>query len=40
MKNPNALKWSDLRTGIFFIIGIGFAAYLGGLGLAVIPFVN
>jgi phospholipid/cholesterol/gamma-HCH transport system substrate-binding protein len=29
MKNPNALKWSDLRTGIFFIIGIGFAAYLG-----------
>jgi len=29
MKNPNALKWSDLRTGIFFIFGIGFAAYLG-----------
>ncbi|EAT59996.1 MlaD family protein [Chlorobium ferrooxidans] len=29
MKNPNALKWSDLRTGIFFVIGIGFAAYLG-----------
>ncbi|NTV97978.1 MAG: MCE family protein [Chlorobiaceae bacterium] len=29
MKNPNALKWSDLKTGIFFILGIGFAAYLG-----------
>ncbi len=29
MKNPNALKWSDLRTGIFFILGIGFAAYIG-----------
>uniref|UniRef100_Q3ATC4 VpsC protein n=1 Tax=Chlorobium chlorochromatii (strain CaD3) TaxID=340177 RepID=Q3ATC4_CHLCH len=29
MKNPNALKWSDLKTGIFFILGMGFAAYLG-----------
>lgn len=29
MKNPNALKWSDLRTGIFFLLGLGFAAYLG-----------
>ncbi|MEI8032837.1 MAG: MlaD family protein [Chlorobiaceae bacterium] len=29
MKNPNALKWSDLRTGIFFVFGLGFAAYLG-----------
>ncbi|ABB23328.1 MlaD family protein [Pelodictyon luteolum] len=29
MRNPNALKWSDLKTGIFFIFGIGFAAYLG-----------
>jgi phospholipid/cholesterol/gamma-HCH transport system substrate-binding protein len=29
MRNPNALKWSDLRTGIFFILGLGFAAYLG-----------
>jgi phospholipid/cholesterol/gamma-HCH transport system substrate-binding protein len=29
MKNPNALKWSDLRTGIFFVVGIGFAAWLG-----------
>jgi len=29
MKNPNALKWSDLKTGIFFIFGIGFAAWLG-----------
>ncbi|ABL64716.1 MlaD family protein [Chlorobium phaeobacteroides] len=29
MRNPNALKWSDLKTGIFFILGIGFAAYLG-----------
>ncbi|MEI6846976.1 MAG: MlaD family protein [Chlorobiaceae bacterium] len=29
MRNPNTLKWSDLKTGIFFILGIGFAAYLG-----------
>ena len=29
MRNPNALKWSDLRTGIFFLLGLGFAAYLG-----------
>ncbi len=29
MKNPNALKWSDLRTGIFFVFGICFAAYMG-----------
>ncbi len=29
MRNPNALKWSDLKTGIFFIFGLGFAAYLG-----------
>jgi phospholipid/cholesterol/gamma-HCH transport system substrate-binding protein len=29
MKNPKELKWSDLRTGIFFVFGIGFAAYLG-----------
>ncbi|MBV5303976.1 MAG: MCE family protein [Chlorobium sp.] len=29
MKNPNALKWSDLKIGIFFIFGIGFAAWLG-----------
>ncbi len=29
MKNPNALKWSDLKTGIFFVFGIGFAAYMG-----------
>ncbi|MEI6638205.1 MAG: MCE family protein [Chlorobium sp.] len=29
MKNPNALQWSDLKTGIFFIFGIGFAAWLG-----------
>jgi len=29
MKNPNALKWSDLRTGIFFVLGILFAAYMG-----------
>ncbi|MEI8102616.1 MAG: MlaD family protein [Chlorobium sp.] len=29
MKNPNALKWSDLKTGIFFVFGIGFAAWLG-----------
>jgi phospholipid/cholesterol/gamma-HCH transport system substrate-binding protein len=29
MKNPNAVKWSDLRTGIFFVLGLGFAAWLG-----------
>lgn len=29
MRNPNALKWSDLKTGIFFLLGLGFAAYLG-----------
>ena len=29
MKNPNPLKWSDLRTGIFFVFGLGFAAYMG-----------
>ncbi|MBM3421920.1 MAG: MCE family protein [Chlorobi bacterium] len=29
MKNPNSLKWSDLKTGIFFLFGLGFAAYLG-----------
>ncbi|NTW51962.1 MAG: MCE family protein [Chlorobiaceae bacterium] len=29
MKNPKELKWSDLRTGIFFVLGLGFAAYLG-----------
>jgi phospholipid/cholesterol/gamma-HCH transport system substrate-binding protein len=29
MKNPNALHWGDLKTGIFFIVGIGFAAWLG-----------
>ena len=29
MKNPNALKWSDLKTGIFFVFGLGFAAYMG-----------
>ncbi len=29
MKNPNALKWSDLKTGIFFVFGICFAAYMG-----------
>ena len=29
MKNPNALNWGDLKTGIFFIVGIGFAAWLG-----------
>jgi phospholipid/cholesterol/gamma-HCH transport system substrate-binding protein len=29
MKNPKELKWSDLKTGIFFVLGLGFAAYLG-----------
>ena len=29
MKNPNSLKWSDLKTGIFFVFGLGFAAYMG-----------
>lgn len=29
MKNPNDLKWSDLKTGIFFLLGLAFAAYLG-----------
>ncbi|MBF0587339.1 MCE family protein [Prosthecochloris sp. N3] len=29
MRNPNTLKWSDLKTGIFFVIGISLAAYLG-----------
>ncbi len=29
MSNPKELKWSDLRTGIFFVLGLGFAAYLG-----------
>jgi len=29
MKNPNTLKWGDLKTGIFFVIGLGLAAYLG-----------
>ncbi|ASQ89986.1 mammalian cell entry protein [Prosthecochloris sp. GSB1] len=29
MRNPNELKWRDLRTGIFFIVGVGLAAYLG-----------
>lgn len=29
MKNPKELKWSDLKTGIFFLLGLGFAAYLG-----------
>lgn len=29
MKNPNTLKWSDLKTGIFFLLGLGFTAYLG-----------
>lgn len=29
MRNPNTLKWSDLKTGIFFVIGLGLAAYLG-----------
>lgn len=29
MKNPNTLKWRDLTTGIFFVIGLGLAAYIG-----------
>lgn len=29
MRNPKELKWSDLKTGIFFVFGLGFAAYLG-----------
>lgn len=29
MKNPNTLNWSDLTTGIFFVIGLGLAAYIG-----------
>ncbi len=29
MINLKELKWSDLKTGIFFLLGIGFAAYLG-----------
>lgn len=29
MKNLKELKWSDLKTGIFFVLGLGFAAYLG-----------
>ena len=29
MRNPKELKWSDLRTGIFFVLGLSFAAYLG-----------
>lgn len=29
MRNPKELKWSDLKTGIFFVLGLGFAAYLG-----------
>lgn len=29
MRNPNTLKWSDLKTGIFFVIGLGLAAYIG-----------
>lgn len=29
MRNLKELKWSDLKTGIFFVIGLGFAAYLG-----------
>ncbi len=29
MRNPDTLKWSDLKTGIFFVIGLGLAAYLG-----------
>jgi len=29
MKNPNALQWGDLKTGIFFVLGIAFAAWLG-----------
>jgi len=29
MINLKELKWSDLKTGIFFLLGLGFAAYLG-----------
>jgi phospholipid/cholesterol/gamma-HCH transport system substrate-binding protein len=29
MINLKELKWSDLKTGIFFVLGLGFAAYLG-----------
>ncbi|NTU92590.1 MAG: MCE family protein [Chlorobiaceae bacterium] len=29
MRNPKELKWSDLKTGIFFVLGLGFIAYLG-----------
>lgn len=29
MRNLKELKWSDLKTGIFFVLGLGFAAYLG-----------
>ncbi len=29
MRNLKELKWSDLKTGIFFLLGIGFAAWLG-----------
>jgi phospholipid/cholesterol/gamma-HCH transport system substrate-binding protein len=29
MRNLKELKWSDLKTGIFFLVGIGFAAWLG-----------
>lgn len=29
MRNLKELKWSDLKTGIFFLLGLGFAAYLG-----------
>jgi phospholipid/cholesterol/gamma-HCH transport system substrate-binding protein len=29
MRNLKELKWSDLKTGIFFVLGLAFAAYLG-----------
>ncbi len=29
MKNPNTLRWRDLRTGIFFVVGVAFTAYIG-----------
>jgi len=29
MRNLKELKWSDLKTGIFFLLGLAFAAYLG-----------
>ena len=29
MSNPKELKWSDLKTGIFFVLGLGFIAFLG-----------